>query len=103
MPESFSPYDAMMLQNRTLVVASKTGFNSFDFKKPFEDIKSNEVTSGMFYKLEMSPCRRMIAVGGNDENMYLFEASTLRIICKVYTGNVSDLRMTSNHIFMKQA
>jgi hypothetical protein len=44
-----------------------------------------------------------VGVTGRSREIYLYEASTMKKIATVADGNTCDIRMTSNHIFCKQA
>ena len=45
----------------------------------------------------------MIACSGRGKYLHLFKAESFETICKIPDGLTCDLRMTSEHIFIKSA
>jgi hypothetical protein len=100
----FTPNDCMMLEGNRLLCSTLEGLLAFflEVKDP-QQIEFKKLNKENSCRIARSKCKRMIAVSGRTKNLYLYEASSLKTISKIGKGSVCDLRMTSEHIFMKSS
>jgi hypothetical protein len=102
-PDKWQPQDAKLLENNILLIVGDFGLSCYDLNPDISEVTFNRILERDFYRIALSHDGRIVGVAGKSRDLFLFEASSMKPITKVATGNTCDIRMTSNHIFLKQA